>query len=187
MASLVPAADTPSLEIRVVEGDGAVYATGSRATHGVTVLVSDANGRPVDGATVSFSLPGSGPGGVFASGSRTEVVTTHADGRAAAWGMLWNRIPGTFEIRIVAVQGQARGTIVTAQSLVPADKAAAGARINPGRGNHKLLWISIAAAGAAVAGVAGASLGKSGTSSPASASPTASTTIGAPTISLGHP
>ena len=86
------------LQIRVLEGENAAYLVGSRATRGVTILVSDESGRPVAGATVSFSLPSEGPGGVFASGVRTEIATTHADGRAAVWGMRWNRTPGQFEL-----------------------------------------------------------------------------------------
>ena len=187
-ATVAWAAGAPSLEIRVLEGDAAAYAAGSRATRGITVLVSDGNGRPVEGATVSFSLPPNGPGGVFVSGSRTELVTTHTDGRAAVWGMQWNRTVGAFEMRIAAVKGEARGTIVSLQNLTPPDRAAAGARIQASRGGgHKLLWISLAAAGAAVAGVAGAGLSKSTSSSPAATSSTATTTIGAPSIILGHP
>lgn len=178
----------PTLEIRVVEGDGAVYAVGSRATGGVTVLVSDGEGRPVEGATVSFALPSSGPGGVFASGNRTQIEVTHADGRAAAWGMRWNRLTGSFEIRITAVKGEARGAAESAQTLAPADQAAAGGRVNRGGGSHKLLWIAVAVGAAAVAGVAGASMGKSSSAGgPGGTSSTATTQIGTPTISLGHP
>jgi len=102
------AADAPSiLTIRVAEGDGAAYPIGSRATRGVTVLVTDETGHPVEGATVSFTLPAEGPGGVFSSGGRTEIAATRADGRAAVWGMQWNHTAGAFEIRITAVKGQA--------------------------------------------------------------------------------
>jgi hypothetical protein len=104
--------DPAILELRIVEGDGTAYSTGSRATRGVTVQVSDESGRPVSGATVSFTLPQDGPGGVFVSGGRTEIVTTRADGRATVWGMQWNRTPGPFEIRITAAKGQARAGIL---------------------------------------------------------------------------
>jgi hypothetical protein len=183
---LFGAGDPAALEIHVVEGEGAVYAIGSRATRGLTVLVRDEAGRPVDGATVSFALPSEGPGGVFATGTRTEVAATHADGQASVWGMQWNRVAGAFEIRVTASKGQARAAIVTEQSLAPADKAAPSARIKGGSGGHKLLWISVVAASAAVAGLAGTSLGKS-SSAPAAANPAGATSIGSPTISLGHP
>jgi hypothetical protein len=186
-ADTSPTQEIHMLELRVVEGDGAVYAAGSRATGGVTVLVSDIDGRPVEGATVSFTLPSSGPSGVFATGKRTEIAVTHSDGRAAAWGMQWNHLTGSFEIHITAVKGQARAAVTSTQSLAPADRAAAGAHISRGGGNHKILWIALAAAGAAVAGVAGASMGKSSAGPAATTSPTSTTQIGTPTISLGHP
>jgi hypothetical protein len=179
-------ADTPSiLTIRVAEGDGAAYAIGSRATRGVTVLVTDETGRPVEGATVSFTLPAEGPGGVFTTGGRTEIAATRGDGRAAVWGMQWNRTAGPFEIRITAVKGQARAGVVSSQSLSNATEAPAAApeKTYVARGGHKLLWISLAVAAVAAAGVAGVAA-----RSPTAAGGAASSVtpkIGTPTISLG--
>lgn len=186
-AALVYGADAPSiLTIRVAEGDGAVYPTGSRATRGVTVLVTDETGRPVEGATVSFTLPGEGPGGVFSSGGRTEIAATHADGRAAVWGMQWNRTAGPFEIRITAVKGQARAGVVSSQSLsnAPEVRGAAPGAIHAAGGGHKLLWISLVVAGAAAAGVAGVAARKPSAAAASSVTPLK---IGTPTISLGLP
>lgn len=184
-AVLAYGAENPALlAIRLTEGDGAVYAKGSRATRGLAVLITDETGRPVEGATVSFSLPGEGPSGVFSSGARTEIATTHADGRAAVWGMQWNRTPGPFEIRITAVKGQARAGTVSSQFLSDAAevKDAAAPKTH---GGHKLLWISVIIAGAAVAGVAGVVAGKSTAAAPAGSAVTP-LQIGAPTIGLGH-
>ena len=179
-------ADAPSiLTIRVAEGDGAAYAIGSRATRGMTVLVTDEAGRPVEGATVSFTLPAEGPGGVFSSGGRTEIAATRADGRAAVWGMQWNRTAGPFEIRIIAVKGQARASVVSSQSLSNAPEvrdAAAPGKLHAARGSHKLLWISLAVAGVAAAGVAGVAARKSSAAAASSVTPLK---IGTPTISLG--
>jgi hypothetical protein len=177
-------ADNPAiLSIRIAEGDGAVYAKGSRATRGLTVTITDETGHPVEGAIVSFVLPADGPSGVFSSGSKTEIATTHGDGRAAVWGMQWNRIAGPFEIRITAVKGQARAGAVSAQSLSDAPEAkAASGRAGAGWGSHKVLWISAIVAGAAAVAVAGVVERKS---SPASA--VTSLQIGTPTISLGQP
>src|ERR1700679_232663 len=66
------AQDPAILQIKVVEGDGAVYATGSRATRGIAIQVTDETGRPVDGTSVSFRLPDEGPSGSFVNGSKTE-------------------------------------------------------------------------------------------------------------------
>jgi hypothetical protein len=187
VAVLACGADNPAiLAVRIAEGEGAVYPTGSRATRGLTVLITDETGRPVGGATVSFSLPADGPGGVFSSGSRTEIATTHADGLAAVWGMQWNHTAGPFEIRITAVKGQARAGAVSSQSLsdAPKIKGTAPAKTRAGLGSHKLLWISLVVAGAAAAGVAGVVAGKSGASAASSAT---ALQIGTPTISLGHP
>ena len=185
-AVLADGAENPALlAIRLTEGEGAIYAKGSRATRGLSVLITDETGRPVEGATVSFSLPADGPSGEFSSGGRTEIATTRADGRAAVWGMHWNRVVGPFEIRITAVKGQARAGTVSSQFLSDAVevKDAAPAKARAG---HKLLWISVIIAGAAVAGVAGFVSGK-GTAAAPAASAVTPLQIGAPTISLGHP
>jgi hypothetical protein len=182
--ALLADAQPAALHVTLIEGEGAVYPAGSRATHGVTVKVTDETGRPVEGATVSFSLPSDGPGGVFASGARTEVATTHADGEAAAWGMQWNRTPGPFGILITAAKGPARGGVTCSQSLAVA-AAPDPRQSRAGPGGHKWLWITLAVvAGAAGAGVAAVAGGK--TSAAASGSSTA-IQIGAPTISLGRP
>jgi len=178
-------ADAPSiLTIRVAEGNGAAYPIGSRATGGVTVLVTDEAGRPVEGATVSFTLPAEGPGGVFSAGGRTEIAATRADGRAGVWGMQWNRTAGPFEIRITAVKGQARAGLVSEQSLsnLPVMRDSGAGKIRAAGGGHKLLWISLIVAGAAAAGVAGVAARRSTAPAASSITPLK---IGAPTISLG--
>src|SRR3954466_12001362 len=113
----IAGSDPATLAIRIVEGDDAVYATGSRATRGLTVLIADETGHPVEGAVVSFVLPASGPRGLFSTGSQTEIATTHADGRAAVWGMRWNHTAGSFEIRITAAKGAVRAGTASAQTL----------------------------------------------------------------------
>jgi hypothetical protein len=184
-AVLASGGDAPSiLTIRVAEGDGAAYPIGSRATRGVTVLVTDETGRPVEGATVSFTLPAEGPGGVFSTGGRTEIAATRADGRAAVWGMQWNRAAGPFELRITAVKGQARAGVVSSQSLSSAPEARVDTKIRSAGGSHKLLWISLVVAGAAVVGVAGVAGRKPSDAGGSSVTPLK---IGTPTISLGTP
>jgi len=175
--------DPAILQVRVVEGDGAVYPVRARATRGVTVQVTDETGKPVDGVTVSFRLPEEGPSGVFATGGRTEIALTHGDGRAGVWGMQWNGSPGAFEIRITAIKGQTRAGTVTQQFLTDSPEAGQAARVGPKR-NHKWIWISLAVAGAAAGGVAAAALaGKPG----AAPAPTSGLQIGTPTINLGRP
>jgi len=182
LLSPLGAAQEPAiLQIRIVEGDSAVYPMGSRATRGITLQVTDESGRPVDNAIVSFRLPEDGPSGLFSNGTRTEIATTHPDGRASAWGMQWNRTPGMLEVRITAAKGATRAGIVCSQYLTDAEQAAP-LKIHGSFMSHKWLWIAAAGAGAAI-GIAAGAIGKG---SPPPAQPSG-LTIGPPTISLGHP
>jgi hypothetical protein len=146
--------------------------------------VTDETGKPVEGAAVSFRLPEEGSSGAFANGSRSEIATSKADGKASAWGMQWNRTEGSFEIRITAVKGKARaGTVcpiylskTTAESDSPSPLKLAR--------SHKWMWITLAVAGGAGIGVAAAALGgKASTPVGPTATPTS---IGTPTIVIGH-
>lgn len=179
------------LQLRVIEGDGEIFGVGSRATRGVTVEVTDETGKPVENATVSFQLPESGPGGVFATGSHTEIVATRADGRATVWGMRWNRTPGAFQIRITAVKDRVRAGAISSQylsdSVAPAAAGISGAPFEVHH-SHKWLYIGLAVAGAAGAGLAvGRSHSSTQASSGGSGSGTTSLSIGAPSIIVGGP
>jgi hypothetical protein len=178
-------ADNPALlQIRVIEGEGVAYPLGGRATRGVTVQVTDETGKPIEGASVSFRLPEEGPSGTFASGSRTELATTRADGKASAWGMQWNRNEGSFEIRITAVKGQARaGTVCPVYLSKAPVEADSGSQMKFSR-SHKWLYITLAVAGGAGVAVALAALG--GKSSVPTGPTVTPTTIGTPTIVIGH-
>jgi hypothetical protein len=174
------------LQLRVVEGEGAVYATGSRATGGLTVLVTDETGKPVEGASVSFRLPEDGPSGIFNSGLRSEVATTHADGRAAVWGMQWNKTPGPLEIRITASKDQARAGIVSTQYLSDQFAPKAGGTGTFERSHHgRTKWLLIA--GIAAGAGAGVAFSHSSGAKAATAPPTQPLIIGAPSITVaGH-
>ncbi len=169
------------LQIQVVEGEGAVHVPGSRTPHPLIVQVTDETGKPVAGASVSFHLPGDGPGGAFTNGLRTDVETTDARGRATARGIQFNRSGGRFEVRIFASKEQARAGMVSLQYVADAGSPAALAHT----GSRKK-WIGIIA-GLAAGGAAGGILaGRSGSPSAPAAAP-ATLTIGAPTISVGKP
>jgi hypothetical protein len=147
----------------------------------LAVQITDETGRPVDAATVTFRMPEEGPGGTFQRGMRTEAVTTTVDGNAAVYGIVWNRLPGAFQVRVTAVKGQVRAGTVVSQYIsdTPQLKAA-------GAGRSRKKWLAIAAAvgGGAAAGIVAARSG----SSPSSASTTAPPPqIGMPTITVGRP
>lgn len=174
------------VQLSVVEGDGATFQPGSRATHGLTVLVTDDAGQPVDMAAVSFRLPDEGASGTFSTGLRTEVVTTGPDGRASVWGMKWNRTPGTVQIRISAMKGTARAGIISTQYLSQNAAPAAGGQgeFKASHHGHKWLWLAAAAVGGAGAGFAFMhSSGAANNANPA----VAGITIGAPSVTVGHP
>ena len=105
------------LQVQVVEGDGAVHATGSKASRPIVVQVTDETGSPVEGATVSFRLPDEGPTGVFSSGIRTDLVATDSHGRAALRSLQFGRTPGQLQIRITAAKGEARAGTLSTQIL----------------------------------------------------------------------
>jgi hypothetical protein len=178
--------DPAILLIRIVEGEGAVYAIGSRATRGVTVQVTDETGKPVESAAVSFRLPDDGPTGEFSSGMRTEIVPTGADGRANVWGMQWNRVTGPLEVRITAAKGQARaGTVCglyLSNALItsePRKSAVSGGR------SHRKIWIGVGIAAAVFVGVA--AISSRGTPSAAAAPGVNAPKIGTPSITIGRP
>jgi hypothetical protein len=188
LAWTVPSYASVIVQLKVIEGEGTVYRTGTRATRGLTVLVTDEAGKPVANAAVSFRLPEDGAGGVFSSGLRTEVITTGVDGRATVWGMQWNKTAGPVEIRITAVKDQARAGLVSTQYLSDSVAPKAGGE-GAFSASHKsrAKWILIAAAvgGGAAAGLLFA---RSHTASPTdSTTSTTGVLIGSPSINIGHP
>lgn len=176
------------VQLKVVDGEGGVYRTGTRATRGLTVMVTDETGKPVDMAAVSFRLPDEGASGTFNTGLRTEIVTTGPDGRATVWGMQWNKTPGPVEIRITAIKEQARAGIISTQYLSDAVVPKAGGEgvFTASHGGHKWLWVGLIAAGAAGGGLAfGMSKGSTASSSNTSVVP--GLQVGTPSIIVGHP
>jgi hypothetical protein len=170
------------LQVRVVAGEGAVHAPGSRTTRELAVEVTDETGRPVQGAAVSFRLPEQGPGGLFSNGLTTDLVLTGADGRASVKGIRLNRIAGPFQVRITVAKDQARAGLVSRQyvSEMPPASGSAPAEVKKGRGK----WIAVALLAAGAAGGAVFGLTRNRTSD-STASPPPS--VGPPAISIGKP
>ena len=175
------------LQIRVIEGEGAVHLPGSRSTRPITVEITEETGKPVAGAAVSFHLPEDGPGGAFVNGLRTEVVITDAHGRASLHGLLANRIPGRFQIRILASKEQARAGTVSFQYVAePRGGAAAQSEAPPGRG--KWIAVAVAVAGGAVAGIMATRGGSANPATPVPSVPLPPVlSIGTPGITVGKP
>lgn len=183
------------LQIHVVEGEGAVHPPGSRSQRPLTVAVTDETGRPVEGAAVSFHLPDEGPTGNFLNGLRTEVEMTDERGRATLRGMVVNRVPGRFQIRIVVSKEQARAGLVSFQYVAEprAGGAIAGVRgpaapqASAGRGHLRWFVVAALVGGGAAAGLLGASRNSTGAPSAQPAPPATVLTIGPPSVSVGKP
>ncbi len=194
--SCAATAQVAILQIRVIEGEGAVHAPGSRSTRPLTVEVTDETGKPVEGAAISFHLPEEGSGGVFANGMRTEVAVTDSHGHASVHGLQLNRAPGPFQIRIVASKEQARAGMVSFQYIAePGSGAGPGghpAKAGRSHGYTKWVVLAVLAGGGAAAGML--ATGKSGgtpapaaPAAPPAPTPTVTLTIGAPAITVGKP
>src|SRR5271165_1491862 len=92
MAATCFAADPAiAIQIRIVAGEN------------LTVEVTDDQGLPVSGATVTFQVPDKGA-------AITEQ--THADGRASAERAKLNRTAGNFDVKITAVKDHARAGLI---------------------------------------------------------------------------
>ncbi len=192
------------LQVRVVEGEGAVHVPGARSSRPLTVEITDETGKPVPGAAVSFHLPEDGASGTFVNGLRTEVAITDTHGRATLHGLQVNRVPGRFQIRILASKEQARAGTVSFQYVAEPKSGAATPASSPKASspgsalNRKWLWAALAVAGGAAAALAaphGSSATNSAAISAAAISAAAvpppvvapSVSIGAPTITVGRP
>jgi hypothetical protein len=191
LLSVVPApAQVAIVQIRVISGDGAVHQPGARSTRALAVEITEETGKPVAGAAVSFHLPESGPGGLFLNGLRTEVVITDTQGHATLHGMLANRTPGRFQIRILVSREQARAGTISFQYIA---EPRGGASASAGPANRKR-WIAVAAVltGGALAGVAasrGSTAKTAAISTAAAPGPvvTLTVSVGNPTITVGKP
>jgi hypothetical protein len=184
---LLPAADgqqplPTELNVTVMAGEGATNNLRERA-HQPVVRVEDENHRPISGAAVVFILPTEGASGDF-DGSKTLVVTTDAQGVAAAHGFKTNQTPG--KVVILATASYRGLTARTSITQVNADGP--GAKGGGSRGHGKLIII-LAAVGAAGAGGAIASMHKGSSSSagtPPSGTPI-SISVGSISVGAPHP
>jgi len=172
----------PSLKIEVAKGEEGTNNIKKGTAIEPVVIVADEKGNPISGVMVMFTLPDSGPGGVFANDAKNLIVYTDFEGRAVARGLRPNHVAGKFEVRVDAsFHGLTAQTGIHQTNAVP---AATG--ISP-----KLSAILAIAGGAAAAGAIAASSGGKGTSTPTTPTtppPTSSgTTLSAGTPTFGPP
>src|ERR1700753_3874147 len=87
-----------TLNLVIVEGDGAINNIRQRTAREPIVQVEDENHKPVAGAAVVFALADQGAGGTFTSGSHTLTAVTDNQGRAIARGFHPNNVQGQYQI-----------------------------------------------------------------------------------------
>jgi hypothetical protein len=176
----VGAQDTPapkSLNIEIIEGDGAVNNVKQRLAREPIVQVEDENRKPIAGAAVVFFLPDQGASASFPGGAKSLTVTTDTNGRAVARGLQSNSVRGAFSMRVTASY---RG-LTASKSISMTNMAAPG-----GMSAAAKVWTVLAIAGAAAAGaVVAVNSGNNSGSPPAPGRPP--TTISPGTPSVGTP
>ena len=177
------------LQIQIIDGEGGVYAPGARSSRPLTVEVTDETGRPVPRAAVSFHFPDDGPGGIFANGLRTDVVTTDDRGRATLRAWQLNRLRGRFQIRITASKEQATAGVISFQYIADAPGTAEahhhGTAPSQATSHSRVKWLAILALLGGGAAGAGLVLNRHNTSSPSAPTPTLG--VGSPSITVGKP
>jgi hypothetical protein len=172
-----------SLQIVIVEGEGAINNVKQRVNREPIVQVEDENHKPVAGAAIIFFLPNDGPGGTFANGSTTFTTTSNAQGQAVARGIRFNNQAGSMQIRVSAsFAGQTASAVITQTNVL--GLATSGASVGGMSLGTKLLIIGAVVAGGIAAGVVLANRG--GGSTPAATGPGSSTiTITPGTVTVG--
>jgi len=167
-----------NIQIRVVEGNGAINSIRLHHAHDPVIEVVDAAGNPVAAATVTFLLPATGAGGTFQDNGLSLTIQTDSRGMAIGRGLRPNRVAGSFRIRVSASwHGQSAGADITETNAEPVAQSH----------HSKTIIILAIVGGAAAAGAAVAAHG--GKSSPSTADTGGSTAGGSSgaTITSGSP
>ena len=154
-----------SLNLVIVEGEGAVNNLKARTAREAIVQVEDSNHKPVAGALVTFTAAGAGPTGLFGNGSRVLTLLTNSKGQAVMHGLKTNHVAGVLKVNVTAsFHGQTAAAAITqtnAAAVAGTSTAAAGGLLSV-----KAIAI-IAGIGAAAVGGTVAGLSQSGGNSPA--------------------
>jgi hypothetical protein len=177
-----------TLNLVIVEGDGAINNIRQRTAREPIVQVEDENHKPVAGAAVLFLLPEHGAGGTFADGSHTLSVTTDAQGRAAARGIHLNNTQGQFQIQVTATFNGLTATTTLTQTIGAGAAGGAGGTAAAGI-SGKVVAIIVIAAAAVAGGVYAATHtggGNNSTTTPGTTITPGTGTVGPPSIIIGR-
>jgi hypothetical protein len=149
-------AQTPAapnkLFIQIIDGEGALNDIRARTAREPIVEVQDENHKPVAGALVLFTTPGSGPSGVFPGGLTSFKATTGADGRATATGLKPNSVSGQFQIQVTATLGE-QSTVAVINQTNTGKPASVQSHAAHGIPMKAFAIIGAVAAGGAVTGI----------------------------------
>ena len=109
-----------SLQIVILDGEGALNNIQERTAREPIVQVQDEKHRPLAGALVLFAIHGGagGAGAAFEGGASTLSVLTDANGLARAAGLLANNLQGSWQIQVTASMGNLTTTTVIHESNV---------------------------------------------------------------------
>lgn len=142
----VPPGTLPGrLRILVLKGAEAVNNIATKNSTAPVIEVLDSNDRPVEAATVTFTLPSTGPGGTFASGHSSLTVKTNIQGEAAAAGFTPNGETGRFAFHVTVDSGGRRADLSIRQTNSRKEFIASSRR----RKKISKWWIIAGIAGAA--------------------------------------
>lgn len=168
-----------SLQIVILEGEGAINNVKQRVNREPIVQVEDENHKPIAGAAVIFFLPNQGPGGTFANGATSFTTTTNAQGQAVARGIRYNNQGGSMQLRVSAsFAGQTASAVITQTNVVGA--SASGGSVGGMSLTTKLLIIGAIVGGGVAAGVIIANRGGGAVTGPNTTITPGTVTVGAP-------
>jgi hypothetical protein len=107
--SPAPGQTTQNLKVIPLAGNRENNDLERRMMAPLVIQVLDQDQRPVEGATVVFQFPTSGPGATFANQQNSKTFRTNADGQVAAVGWNANNQAGTFQVKVSASRGNEVG------------------------------------------------------------------------------
>ncbi|MGD0893244.1 MAG: hypothetical protein ABR923_17100 [Terracidiphilus sp.] len=111
-----------SLQIAILDGEGALNNISQRTAREPIVQVQDENHKPVAGALVLFAIHGGGQGAsaAFTGGASTLSVVTDANGVAHAAGLVANQVKGPWQIQVTASYGKlTTSTVINENNVAP--------------------------------------------------------------------
>jgi len=115
-----PAPSPTGLRIVVLEGEGAINNIREQRAKEPVVRVTDAEFRPIAGASVTFLTMTLGPSATFPRGN-VLTVATDAKGEAVGRGLRPNNVAGPFQIRVTAAwRGLTASALINQVNAAPA-------------------------------------------------------------------